>query len=357
MNRPKSRDYLQQDIRWTVSPPEGCITANEVYPELVTPLSEAQKIAGGHVIHLSSELEGKIPLNGYHSGPSSMLRLPNGRLFSQNATVIDENNLILSDFVHEFLEYPKGNRVCHYSGLPECQKVKGRLIALPTISSWKNYYHWLIDAVPKLRFINIQPEDKILTPMRSTFHHEVMARFGVRPEQIIATDFNTHFQADEIIAFSTPLPGELNQEGWSFLKDFFNAPQKEEGHHRYYISRKDTWRRRISNEVELESMLAQFGFETIVMGKRTIIEQAELFSNAELVLSTHGAALSNLAFGPQNAKLIESFPGDFIQPIFAKLTGLWKFPYIGHYGGNRPDGYDYQVDVSEIESLIEKLTL
>src|SRR6478736_5721811 len=52
--------------------------------------------------------------------------------------------------------------------------------------------------------------------------------------------------------------------------------------------------RKIENFDQVQQFLAHHGFETIVLEEMSIVEQILLFQNAEFVIGTHGAGLTNL---------------------------------------------------------------
>jgi len=44
-----------------------------------------------------------------------------------------------------------------------------------------------------------------------------------------------------------------------------------------------------------------------MLGTMSVLEQIELFSNADVVIGTHGAGLANILFCKPNTKVIEIF--------------------------------------------------
>lgn len=59
------------------------------------------------------------------------------------------------------------------------------------------------------------------------------------------------------------------------------------------------------NEADLEEALAGLGFRIIVAGKVPVRQQIAAFSRARLIVTPHGAALTNLIFAPPSAAAIE----------------------------------------------------
>lgn len=92
-----------------------------------------------------------------------------------------------------------------------------------------------------------------------------------------------------------------------------------------YISRKDTDRRKITNENELEKMLNSMGFASFIPGQLSPQEQLSLLFNANLVISPHGAGLTSiLAANPQTVllELINPMKATDAYYILSKSLGI-----------------------------------
>jgi len=61
---------------------------------------------------------------------------------------------------------------------------------------------------------------------------------------------------------------------------------------RIYISREDAQVRRIANEAELREILLPLDFEIVTMSGLSVPEQAALFASADIVITHHGAAMT-----------------------------------------------------------------
>jgi len=91
------------------------------------------------------------------------------------------------------------------------------------------------------------------------------------------------------------LPYEFRK---AFLQEKFvkNIPYMKKGR-RLYLSRKEEGdRRRIYNEEDVASTLKKFGFEIIFPERLSIKETVEMFSRAEIVVSSLGAQTANMTF-------------------------------------------------------------
>ena len=64
------------------------------------------------------------------------------------------------------------------------------------------------------------------------------------------------------------------------------------------------------------------------MQGRTIQEQAEIFYNADVIISTSGSALANLQFIREGITVIEIVPFGFIDGFFYALANYSKANYF-----------------------------
>ena len=78
---------------------------------------------------------------------------------------------------------------------------------------------------------------------------------------------------------------------------------------RIYISRNDAQLRRVSNEDRLLPILAERGFERVVLKGLPMARQVQYFRQAEAVIGPHGAGLAHTAWCKPGTKVVEFFPG------------------------------------------------
>lgn len=78
-----------------------------------------------------------------------------------------------------------------------------------------------------------------------------------------------------------------------------------------YLSRKGRGARSIINESDIEALMSSYGYFIYNPTSDNPIEQLVLFSNADEVVSFHGAGLSSLISSPEKTKVIELFSSEF----------------------------------------------
>jgi capsular polysaccharide biosynthesis protein len=76
----------------------------------------------------------------------------------------------------------------------------------------------------------------------------------------------------------------------------------------FYISRRDSKRRSMANELALEEALAARGVKPIVLTGLSFAEKVSLFRKAPLVVGAHGAGFGNLVFAKPGRQVVEILP-------------------------------------------------
>lgn len=94
------------------------------------------------------------------------------------------------------------------------------------------------------------------------------------------------------------------------LKDFqrwicSRCSINRQGSDRIYISRRQAAQRRVRNERDIIPILLDLNFQIVELEGVPVQQQSEMFSKASVVVSIHGAALSNILFAPENCKVVE----------------------------------------------------
>ncbi|VGO12282.1 hypothetical protein PDESU_00833 [Pontiella desulfatans] len=265
-----------------------------------------------------------------------VLRLPHGRVLG-DGTVISPQNAILSESTIDFHRKQEHHHLLSERRVPDPEHFEGRLAVITSPGS-DNYFHWTLDSVPRLSLLQGMANeiDGYYIDNQSRFHLEWLGMLGIPQEKIVEASPECHIEAKELFVPSfAGLPGLPSPEGLDFVRSFM-PPTSGEGR-RLYISRSGARRRRILNENEILPLLEKYGFETVHPGKLTVAEQMKLFASASVIVSPHGAELTNLAFCPSGAKVIELFSPYYLNPCFKQLAavrGLHHTALVGQ-GGER----------------------
>ncbi len=129
-----------------------------------------------------------------------------------------------------------------------------------------------------------------------------------------------------------------------------------------YLSRsKIISHRNLKNENELENIVKKLGYEVIYPEKLSIIEQAKIFNNAEVVVGPTGAAFTNILFCKPGTKIgiiqgntAKSTEGGY--GVMAGVLDLKPYVYNAEFdlgNSNRVAIHDdYKIDLSLIHEFI-----
>ncbi|MCW2541841.1 MAG: hypothetical protein JWN95_3566 [Frankiales bacterium] len=278
-----------------------------------------------------------------------------GRVATEGVGVLSADGVLVGEALwdEEHLQRSFGRRV----RVPAATHVDGQLGSL--MSLWcDNYYHWLIDSLPRLHVLQTAGylELPLLVPARlSRFQRDSLTALGIRPERLVPYT-GSHVSADELVWASGAAPIAFcttQAAGW--LRDSFAADVVKSGR-RLLISRRE---RRLSNEDEVMSAIADFGFELVRPEELTFAQQVELFGGADIVIGPHGAGMANIVFG-RELKVLELFQPRYINPCQYAVARAAGHPYwylIGEPAGDLTSAKstDIRVDPAQVVASVAEM--
>lgn len=204
------------------------------------------------------------------------------------------------------------------------------LLALPLFT---NYYHWLIEIFPRLMLVdgcvdlvNIP----LLVPVDAPqYIFETLELAGLTHRVQFLNNGIYQFDALYIpSALSPPSHPSSFSVNWvrdKLLKETLH--QTPSAKRRIYVSRRDAPIRFTTNEAELLILLKEYNFDCVVLSEMTVADQIETFSNAEFVISNHGAGLTNLVFCKAGTVAIELFVQGWFTNAFYHIALLRNLQY------------------------------
>lgn len=241
---------------------------------------------------------------------------------------------------------------------------------------YQNYYHWTIQCLPSLAlFLSLKTtitNIKILLPEGlPTFAMDYLKVLNIDLEkevQFLKVQENLFFA--EKLVYPSIIGGEFSFNTSPYILDFGRKYFNEKMFHQngtnsnntskkiVYCSRQDTKNRTITNERELiEVMEKRFNAEIFITGNSNIHEQANKFNSADIIISPHGANLSNTLYCKPEAYIIELLPDKYLNPCFATLAlnkGCKYLPLI--FKTTSAEGhqheYKWQIDISLLEDML-----
>jgi capsular polysaccharide biosynthesis protein len=194
------------------------------------------------------------------------------------------------------------------------------------------YFHWLYDVLPRLHLLERSGlagygPPYITEKVDHEFKHTTLRLMGVDPADCIEVTGPVTIRADRLVATAGHRHPD-HAEPWipQFLRSTLMARQPETGL-RIYVNRRDTKIRRILNESRLESALATRGFTSVTMSEHPFEEKVRLYASADVVVAPHGSGLSNIAFCPPGAHVVDIVGDDWSGPLFEDIARAVSLHY------------------------------
>ncbi|PZX56664.1 glycosyltransferase family 61 protein [Algoriphagus chordae] len=260
--------------------------------------------------------------------------------------------------VHSLGILPLGKRAVY------CMTKKWKRIphAIWITDEWSaNYFHWITDCLPRLWIgLNREISDQVILP--DSYQHlpfvcQSLALLNINP---IYYQSNENLLVEDLVL--TPRTAtfpNFNQDLVQNTRNKLQISPSIEPFRRVYVSRKFAPKRKIHNEESVESMLAEYGFEVIYAEDLSFQEQIRLMSETKILVSLHGAALTNMIFLPEESKVVElRNQGDSISQCYFNLANALDLPY--YYTLNQGDSKDsimsdFTVDIEALKKLLDLL--
>ena len=243
------------------------------------------------------------------AAPAFLFEIPNVNFWSHyGGAVLTADNALLAD-LSPAVWGPANHPIFSRWHLPKSRLLNGRIAIGVTPEASGNYYHWLLDLVPRVLLLkhatqNFSNYDALLlNGSRANYERETLAALGVPLEKIRYVDSRDRFQ----IASAVFASRDINVIApWKVrgLRDLVSSGKPNQ-HRRLYLSRARTAVRRIANENEISEILRQRNFEILEAENLSWREQADLFASASMILAPHGAALANVVFSKPGTRVVE----------------------------------------------------
>lgn len=253
--------------------------------------------------------------NGKEKGgltePARLFELENIDFWARyGGSVITQDNYLLADLSPEVWGI-ENHPIFSTIRLPRPQKLEGRTAVCVTPEAPGNYYHWLIDLLPRVALVRnsgAKFDRLLLNGARAAYEQASLGLLGLSSDEILYVGAADRFSLPSAII---PSMGHWSQviAPWKIriLRQVRESLARVDRNPlpRIYISRQRAAVRRVCNEAELRPLLEQRGFKFIELESIPWVQQLVLFFNAEIIVAPHGAALANIAFCRPNALLVE----------------------------------------------------
>ncbi|WP_181885005.1 glycosyltransferase family 61 protein [Pontibacter diazotrophicus] len=248
----------------------------------------------------------------------------------------------------------------------DVQEIPDTEIVALVYDNWsaENYYHWMIESLPRLLLVQKKyPDFQLLIPdpapgyIRSTIdllgfknvlplsrrddkvikvsnlalpelvyyeEEEYGSQSAYRLQQATASEKNMQLPG------SVPLP-RLEEEELivkvrrKLLKHFYNKPAVPE--RRIFVSRSRQNTRRLLNENEVLPVLEKYGFEIIYFEGLSFNEQVQLMLETAVFVSVHGSNMVNILFLQSGARVVEMMNQAFLNDAYYLMASSIGLAY------------------------------
>jgi capsular polysaccharide biosynthesis protein len=246
-----------------------------------------------------------------------------------------------------------------------------------------NYYHWLIEIVPKLEFIEALPEHYRSFPLlvsaevfRIPSFNSILSRFAP-DHRVIVLESNLSYEVRELVCIDAPnnlpfnlRPGEVSQIQHALIHPGSIRYIRQQCLTNEVLENRDTiypkkvflkrnQSRRKYNQEEVEHFLESKGFVSVFMEDLSFDEQVKTMHHADWVVGPTGAAWTNLVFCKQGTNALCWMAQELKDfSAFSTIAGHVgvNLKYITYTAGQHSTAElyhaDYEIDVKEVERYL-----
>ena len=257
----------------------------------------------------------------------------------RNGVPIRLNSSPDDDWIHSSSFQQIEDYCCTYRFMSERHDILARWNELPVHRdhyviaephSHHNYYHFHLCFLPKIRKTADSAQTRISLPkeyLERPFQRELLMQVG---------GGRLFYPIDYTVRVIDPLLVQepFSREGMEWLRKTTGL-RASKGNRRIYITRKSTMVGRehgtILETEEFLHFLEANQFETIDFGTGdvTIEEQIRKVDGAGIVLSAHGANLTNIVYLDSGVAVIELFPNYWTQSSYMEIAAVTSLQYYG----------------------------
>lgn len=324
------RSLLEKSIK-RVDNPEALLQETEDALYEIAP-SEKISLAPIHTPSDQSHFleEEKLTFTNYYTSPLYIAKLHEVILGGKRFTIIDKNGYSIFESLPTYRHQAEiqwlnrmlniSQEILHNSPI----KVQANAAVISN-SNFKNYWHWHLQCLSNLSLLDVSGILDYVTlviPPLSNWRRRGIELNNVNEKTAIKVH-NTAYCFDVLYFPSLRVKTEQWKTHPIVMKSFNNLKERilsfraadslEKSPEKIYVCRLDSPSMRfLENEKDLVERLEQKGFTVITPGAHSLEEQVILFSKARVIVGAHGAGMTNLAYAPPRAEIIEIFPRYYV---------------------------------------------
>ncbi|GAB4356977.1 MAG: hypothetical protein Fur0042_26370 [Cyanophyceae cyanobacterium] len=177
---------------------------------------------------------------------------------------------------------------------PTPERLRGRIALGVALWSERNYYHWMVDALPRLLRLRDEAggwgdfDGFVVSGLGQPFQGETLALLGI-PRDRVHPSHQRYLQADHLEAVP---PIGMTADSCQRLRASLRGPAlaaaSETGPARLFLRRGQTNQRRLANEDAVIAALEPLGFVAVTLDRLTVAEQIRLLAGRDRSLLPTG---------------------------------------------------------------------
>lgn len=207
-----------------------------------------------------------------------------------------------------------------------------------SLGNGRNYYHWMLDALTRLKVRELLPEPtRILLPRATRrfvvtetprFVGETLEMLGLM-DQCEFTDAGCIQPERYYFCSPTSMTGACNALGYEWLREKFSPFCQTPGSGQSIFLTRRGVARIPPYLTEIEGLFFHHGFAIIDCGAISVREQIRLASMAPAIAGFHGAAMTNLLWAHPGTPVLELFESSYLNACFEQIAfqGRLKYTY------------------------------
>lgn len=302
--------------------------------------------------------------------PESSLKVFNNATINFKGVLFENNKILYSESFQRVNPSKLFNLVLTTYHLLLKWFSKGQTIeqALVCSNDWsKEYFHWFSDVLPKiLAFSNAYEKEPL--PTLIIPHHLSQSSFITQSLNLLKVPYKIVNKWEKVkitqlfyptaVAptgnYSPAITLQLNQK---LVQANYQLSKKYSS--RIYISRAKAPQRKVLNEDKLTPILKKYNFEILHFEDLAWTEQISICNNASILISIHGAGLTNMLFMPKGSTILElRKKGDAGNNCYFSLASALNFNYFYQQCETtafKTQKADFTVDPIELEANIQQI--
>ena len=228
------------------------------------------------------------------------------------------------------------------------------------------YHHWLTECLLKAQFVDASQYVVLLPEDYPRFAIESLAIFPFAGTLTLPR--GKGLQTNTLTLIGNPNSGHFNPGHLRGLKnlviDRFDGPAPEA--ERLYITRRGEALRRVENEDQVIEALQGYDFKVVDPAAMSFPDQVRLFSRCRILVSVHGAGLTNCLFMREGGRVLELYRAlgsrqDGMNACYWRLSTASKLDYYYQFcahmenRGEHVDRVDIRVDIEKLKTNVEAM--